>query len=332
MKTNRALKVWFLGVMVFAVLFSSDTMQAADYSRLYSRDTLQQAYQAYAENLRGVWNEDLLGRLTVTERQAASNIRLSLPLVGRHAHPFDYYAQAASGEVTIPILSVKFFDDIAIATAWLERKGCETLVVSDYVGMIRYQDPTNFPRGQFPPPLQALGVPDDALEDSFVNDVSGKALKSAIYFLMAHELAHVLYGHQGSTPQRESEADAFALNLMRRISVTPMGMSIFFLVASRFELAPGDFQSLSLYERYLREEATHPLTSSRLLSIAQGIRSNVDSFTRGQPSPRLWRPRIFSVADDIEGIGRILDDPAIRELQRARSRTVTVSELTAACP
>ena len=155
---------------------------------------------------------------------------------------------------------------------------------------------------------------------------------------MAHELAHILYRHRGygsitaaEAQEQESQADAFALNVMRRISVAPMGMSIFFLVASRFELAPGDFETLAQYEAYLREHSTHPLTSNRLLAIAQGIRSNVDSFTRGQASPTLWRPRILAVADDIQRIGRTLDDRAIRELQRHRSQRVTLAELASAC-
>ncbi len=318
------------------VLVPPSAGQAPDYSQLYSKTTLQNASRTYAKNLRGVWKEDLLGRLTVAEQQAAANIRLELPLVGRNKHPFDYYANPSARRVTIPILSVKFFDDIAIAVAWMERKGCETLAVSDYVGMIRYQDPTGLPGGRFPPLLKALAVPANALEDAFVNDVSGKILKSGIYFLMAHELAHVLYRHRGyrsitadKAQEQEKQADAFALSVMRRISVAPIGISFFFLAVSRFELAPGDFETWAAYESYLRERATHPLTSARLLAIAQGIRSNVDSFTRGQARPAHWRQRIFAVADDIEGIGNILDDRAIRELQRHRSRNLTLGELAA---
>jgi len=326
------------GVLFLAILVAANAGEAADYATLYSPGTLQNSYNTYARNLRGLWEEDLLSRLIGAERQAAANVRLELPLIGAHRHPFDYYASPLRRRVIVPILSVKFFDDICTAIAWMERRGCNKLAVSDYVGVIRYQDPSNLPGGRFPSPLETFGVPNNALQDPFVYDVSGKALKSGIYFLMAHELAHVMYRHRGydritanEAQEQEIQADAFALNLMRRIAVPPVGMSFFFLVFSRFELAPGDFGTLSQYEAYLRERATHPLTSNRLTAIADGIRRNVDSFVRGQRDPTLWRPRIFGMADDLQKIGQTLDDRAIRELQRYRSRTVTLAELAAAC-
>lgn len=330
--------MWRGLILILMLWFIPSAGYAQNYTTLYSQATLRNAASTYTNKLREVWQYDLLGRLTAQERQAASNIRLQLPLIGRHAHPFDFYADTLHRRVTIPILSVKFFDDIAIATAWLERHNCDKMAVSDYVGLIRYQNPTNFPGRRFPPPLGALGVPSNALDDPWVNDVSGKALKSAIYFLMAHELAHVCYGHSDyssitihEAKQQESQADTFALNIMRRISVPPIGMSIFFLVASRFEPAPGDFDTLGEFEAYLRERATHPLTSDRLMAIAQFIRDNVDAFTRGQSNPSAWIPRIRAVANEIEGIGKTLDDRQIRELQRRRSERVTLSDLANAC-
>lgn len=324
--------------LVVAMLALAAIAYGTDYSSMYDRDTLQRAYQTYSQNLRGVWQEDLLGRLTTAEQQAAHGIKLDLPLIGASRRPFEFYASASSRTVTIPILSVKFFDEIATASAWLEQKGCEPLTVSDYAGMIAYRSPSAFPGGRYPTPLEAIGVPSNALDNNFVNDVSGKNLKSAIYFLMAHELAHILYKHRGNyevpaavSREQERQADAFAINVMRRIAVPPMGMSVFFTVASRFEPAPGDFGSMEAYERRLRELGTHPLTSDRLIAVAQGIRNNVDSFIRAQPSPLLWRPRMLDLAGTIENIGRTLDDREIREYQRMRSLQLTYAHLRSAC-
>jgi hypothetical protein len=324
---------------LFIFCISAASSFAQDYANIYSRSELQRAYNTYSENLRGVWEQDLKGRLLVNERQAAAGVRMLLPALGNHRHPLDFYAESGSRKVTIPIFSVKFFDDICIALAWMERNNCNKLLVSDYVGMLRYQNNSSFPGGRFPNPLSALGVPANALDDHFVNDVSGKALKSGIYFLMAHELAHVIYGHQGydnisaSEAQRqEIEADNFALNLMRRISVPPVGVSFFFMIASRFESAPGDFQSISEFESYLQERSTHPLTSDRLINIANYIRDNADDFTRGQRQPARWHQRIISLSEDIRNIGLTLDDRNIRELQRVRSFRVTSNDLINACP
>ena len=164
--------------------------------------------------------------------------------------------------------------------------------------------------------------------------MSGKALKSAIYFLLAHELAHVIFQHRpysvltaAEAQSQEIECDTFALDLMRRISVAPLGMALFFVMVSRFELAPADFESPAQFEARLRSKATHPLTSERLGRIAAYLPTHVDAFTRGQNQPALWRPRLLQVAQEIETIGSTLEDRDIRDLQRRRSLTVTYADL-----
>jgi len=325
-------------IFIITFLLLTASAQGANYSDVYNTHTLQKAKNTYAKNLRSIWEEDLLTRLTARERLAAGDIRLELPLIGHHKHPFDYYADPFRRKVSIPIVSVKFLDDIAISQAWLERHGCNTLAISDYTGMLRYQGINKMARGRFPAPMQAMNIPANALDDFYVNDVSGKTLKSAIYFLMAHELGHVIHGHKGyksltskQAQQQEIQADAFALNVMRRISVPPMGMATFFLIASRFELVPGDFGNNAKYEAYLQTQATHPLTSNRLLAISNNIRTNINSFARLQKNPSAFKPRILSIANNIEGISRILSDPKIRELQRYRSQRVTLSDLKNSC-
>ncbi len=67
-------------LMIIAVILAQASAQDIDYANLYSKKTLKQAYRTYAANLRGVWEEDLLGRLTVREKRAAANIKLNLPL------------------------------------------------------------------------------------------------------------------------------------------------------------------------------------------------------------------------------------------------------------
>lgn len=330
-----------ISMVLFCLLFFwvfDDSSFARDYTNIYSVNTLKRASETYSKNLQGVWQLDLKTRLLPGDMQAAADVRMLLPEIGQHRHPLDYYADVDARRVTIPIISVKFFDDICIAMAWFERNGCDKMLVSDYTGMLYYQDNIFFPGRHYPDPSSALGVPENALDDAFVNDVSGKALKSGIYFLMAHELAHVLHGHRGygsisanQAQRQEIEADNFALDLMRRISVPPVGVSIFFMIASRFELAPGDFKSSAEYDTYLREKATHPLTSARLINIADYIRDNAHDFAYGQNQPALWKPKIISISEDIRTIGLTLDNPLSRELQRRRSIEVTVNELRNAC-
>jgi hypothetical protein len=60
--------------------------------------------------------------------------------------------------------------------------------------MLKYGEPERF-GGRYPAPLPALQIPGDALGDSVVDEQAQKLLKSAIIFLVLHELGHVLHGH-----------------------------------------------------------------------------------------------------------------------------------------
>lgn len=325
----------FPRLLVILTVITPSLGASADYTTLYSSRTLTTAAETYNDNLIGTWDQDLVARLPSPDRETAMRIRLRLPSVGMNRSPFDFYADASFRRVYLPTLSVKFLDDLAIALAWLDHNGCDSSVVFDYVGMIRYQ---SFEQS-IPAPLAALPVPTNALANQYVNDVSGKMLKSAIYFLMAHELAHVLYAHSGFvsldvSQAREIEADAYALEVMRRLSVSsaepvpPMGMVLFFRAVSRFEPAPGDFESMDLFEAYVRQGTTHPLSSNRLITMARSIRDNANDFSGQQDE---WRTRIATIADEIETIGQTLDDRRIREYQRRRSLQVSTKSLQAAC-
>lgn len=324
-----------VGLVVTFVVFSQSPAASADFTTLYRTDTLEAAAGTYNENLIGTWDEDLVARLRSPDREEAERIRLRLPLIGTDPSPFAFYADSSFRRVYVPTLSVKFLDDLAIALAWLDRHDCDISAVFDYVGMIRYK---SFEQS-IPAPLAALPVPANALTNNFVNDVSGKMLKSAIYFLMAHELAHVLYRHSATvlfteSQAQELEADAYALEVMRRLSVSsaepvpPLGMVLFFRAASRFEPAPGDFESNDLFEAYVSRGVTHPLTSARLMAMARLIKDNAHDFSGGQTE---WLGKIHVIADEIETIGRTLDDRDIRELQRRRSLQTSMESLRTAC-
>jgi hypothetical protein len=305
-----------LSFLLLATVLAS--FQEIDYASLYQLETLRRDSAIYAPNLRGIWEEDLLPRLKAEDRGPTEGVRLNLPLVGVNRHPLDFYALWPV--VTMPIMSVRFLDDMALAVAWLDGRGCDTDAVSDYVGIFALRGPSAF--GGAGGPLEVLGISRDrAIANASVNDAALKAAKSGIFFLMAHELGHIRFGHrraEGLASQRqEIEADQFALALMREIAVIPVGISIWFTMASRWELGPA---------------TTHPLTSDRLLAIAAYLRQHARDFTLGQASPELWLPRVHSLADDIGQIGTILDDPKIRDYQTHRSLTMDPTVLRSSCP
>lgn len=316
--------------------FSAPRLQAASVDSLYSQSELETASHRSGPKLRGVWLEDLQGILTPQERQVAARSVLVLPFLSGQGHPLAFYSDVAARRVYVPISSFKFFDDLAITVTWLDKQGCDTQAAFDYVGMLRYQA-ANLP-GSLPPPLKAFGVPSNVLDDPFVDDVSQKILKSAIYFIMAHELGHVFYQHQTynhltatDAQRQEREADAFALNVMRRIAVPPLGAVIFFSAVARYDFVRADFKQGEYYESYLQQYQTHPLSSDRLKTMAKYIRDNAVSFTRAQSNPAAWLPRVQQIAADLDRLAGLLSDPNMRNMHRNQGLTRRFDELRNTC-
>lgn len=310
-----------------------DARAENDLASLYGRDALETSRRRLSSSMAGVWREDLGRLLTPKERAVESSLELAMPLVGRHRNPFDFYADETS--INFPVLSVKFWNDFSIALAYFERNRCDTGALFDYVGMLRYGQA---PDGHYPPPLVAFRIPGDALSDSYVDDASLKTIKSAIFFLMAHELAHVLYRHPGyvgvsarQAQANEAQADAFALEVMRRARTAPFGIVPWFMAAARFEATRADFRDDASYREYLEKRATHPLSADRLAAIARGIRADVEGFVSAENDNSAYRAAIARMADDIDNIAGVLADDGVRLLLDKHSREVTRAELARSC-
>lgn len=308
-------------------------LHAQDVGRLYSQPELASTSARIAPNLRGLWEEDFLTRLTPAERLRAGPVTLNLPLVGAQRTPLDFYASPPERQVYLPIASVKFLDDVYIAIAHYEHRGCGMGAVSDYVGMLRER-----PGELSGSPRQALGVPANALSQPMVDDVSQKLTKSTVYFIVAHEYAHVMYGHKGykaisalEAQRQEMEADAFALEVMRRIAVPPLSMVHFFTLVSRLERSPADFDAPEQYETYLRQRASHPVSARRIFAVADALQANAASYVITQKNPQAWEQRVLQAVRELRDIGRILDDRAMRRFLTHRARTISPASLRAGC-
>lgn len=308
-------------------------LHAQDVGRLYSQSDLASTSARMAPNLRGIWEEDFLTRLTPAERLRGGMVMLNLPLVGAQRTPLDFYASPPERQVYLPIASVKFLDDVYIAIAHYEHRGCGMGAASDYVGMLR-ERPTELSGS----PREALGVPANALSEPMVDDVSQKLTKSTVFFILAHEYAHVMYGHRGykvisalEAQRQEMEADAFALEVMRRIAVPPLSMVHFFTLVSRLESSPADFDTPEQYEAYLRQRASHPVSAQRIFAVADALQANAASYVITQKNPQVWERRVLQAVRELRAIGQILDDRAMRRFLTYRARTINPASLRAGC-
>lgn len=308
------------------ILFMPVTVYAVDWQLgdLYSNQVLKEWQGKYPNNIQ--WNFDnlVLGKLTPRERQRLGHVALNFPLRAEgdlRNHPIQFYA--TDHTINLPILSIRFFDEITQAWGYLLSNGYNMQLVADYLAMIRYRNPSDFPGGRFPPPLEALGIPEDAWKhDKKMDDISQKALKSAIVWILAHETAHIYYQHPGYGPgvsrqdaqKNEAQADQFANMIMRRIGVAPVGMVEYFMTMAYMEPGRGDFINDKAWQQYLKKEATHPLTSQRLTAMARELQQSPQDFTSEEVDQKTAVKRIKYISEQITNIGSILDDQNLHKL------------------
>ncbi|MCF6255973.1 MAG: hypothetical protein L3J98_06845 [Gammaproteobacteria bacterium] len=280
-----------------------------------------------------MFQEDFLGRLTQQERHAAPEIRFETPLIGAGRSLFEYYTFIDRQRIVIPILSVKFLDDLSITYAYMERFNCNREMFFHY--LIKLLRDKSYP---LTPPRAALGIPSNALEDAFVDDVSQKMLKSTIFFLLGHEYGHVMYRHRGyeqiskaEAQRQESQSDDFALDVMRRIGVDPMGLALFFATASAQEAVPERFGSQTAFDQNIRRTSTHPLSGNRLRNISRYMRKHAAAFARLQPDQPAYITAIQLLAGEIDKTGSSLSDGEFRKFMYDRALQTSTRQLQMAC-
>ena len=67
------------------------------------------------------------------------------------------------------VLSIRFLADVAVAYAWLNARGYTMESVTDYISMLKYQDPARF-GGRYPSPSTALRIPAKAADEPRVDE------------------------------------------------------------------------------------------------------------------------------------------------------------------
>jgi hypothetical protein len=125
--------------------------------------------------------------LTPDERAALKQARLRFPTLSSDGFPLGF--STARGIVDLPIHSLLLLEDACTAYAWLYYNGYSAITINEYASMLKHRRPDDFPGGQFPPPLNALGIPDDALSDKDVDKLSLRLREAPVGRFVAHEQA-----------------------------------------------------------------------------------------------------------------------------------------------
>jgi peptidase M48-like protein len=314
-------------------LVGASQAPARDLGSLYDEQTLQSWQSRYQTGVLRNYSQIILPQLSNEERRALAGVQFAFPLRGPDGDPFAFYATHPPPTVNLPVLSLKFFDDFSVALAWLSRKGYGLDTAYDYLAMLKYADASEFGE-RYPPPLEALQIPGNALADEDVANLAGKIFDSAIGFVMLHELGHIRFRHRGNGPEvpsdvsraNEEAADRFALEVMRRTESQPTGMAFLFLAFAYGTQNRGDFASAADYQRAL-QSATHPLTEARMQALADELRNAADDFASNEPDPVAGRKAILYIADQLSLVTQILGDTDMQQLIDRIGRTTTLAML-----
>jgi hypothetical protein len=311
--------------IVLALLFLLSGLSAAqaqcaplfDWSGFYPPAILDRVAQRSGPGLRSNFEQVMLPRLTDHERQRLGSVSLDLSRREYPDPPLNFYA-ASGGKVVLPLSSIKLVSDLSLALAWLNRSRLPEKRAFDYAAMLAFRGPA--PDGVRAQPLATLGVPDGADADPAVEALFQKIFGTTMVFTMAHETGHLFHGHRANVDearsrQQESEADAFAVELMARLGAPPVGMSFYFMMAAPFE-CPG--------------RSTHPLSGERINRLVAALRDNAPLFARDKPSPQHERQLVESIAHDLGDVAKLLDDPDIRASMRLVGLSSKVADFAGA--
>jgi IrrE N-terminal-like domain len=273
-----------------ALLLAAGSASAQGVAELYPKEILTGDQARFQERLAQIYQYGLWDFLDGPEKQALADVELRFPLVGVHQNPFDFYAGSERGRPTVwlPVLSLKVIEDLSVAWAWRQLHGYSLEPFDEYLAMLKYRAPADFPDGRYPDPLSALGVPAQIWEqEPAVDDLSLRLRNSAWAFVLAHEMGHLRYGHPGNaavdpeTSQRhEAQADQFALDLLARSETIPMGAALWFQATTGFFPNRADFETEAAFLDWQQRQATHPVNSERLqtlaLALEQAARDSLD--------------------------------------------------------
>jgi hypothetical protein len=275
---------------------------AADWTSLYPVSQMLGEKPRLEQVLRGTISQEIEPYFTPEQRRSFFDLEVNLLLDNKTASPIEFDLPR-TGEVTIPLVTLLFVEDLAKAYAWLWANRCSSETIDEYTAMLRYRRPADFPGGRYPAPLEALHVPAGALENPDVKKMFLRMRNTAFSFMLLHQLGL----QRGEGP---ASADLFALDLMRRNSETPMGLLL--LMSASVHLP----------------EDRDPVTPARLHTIADYLDLRVLDFVQGRSDRDLARRAINAVAKSLREAATFLNDPVAKDTWADRARSADVATLT----
>ncbi|MBX2804986.1 MAG: ImmA/IrrE family metallo-endopeptidase [Hyphomicrobiales bacterium] len=279
-------------------------------AQIYSRVDLEAEAVRLRNAVFRIYSIGIKPSLTEEEVRAASDFEFSFPFPTPDDPLMDSAATTDGRTMIMPVMSLKALEDLATAYAWLQVNNYNHSAIDLYFTMLRYRDRADFPDGRFPRLLEALGVPPDAYKtDKRVDELSLSLRNEAFAFIIAHELAHIIYRHKPinaiSAEQAradEREADAFALDIMLRTNTPPLGAFLFFQAQIYNLLHPVEFGNTQEEKASVLLQMTHPLSLDRVREMIEFVEG---PFARARPEEtEIWS----GIGSDMRQILPLMED------------------------
>jgi hypothetical protein len=287
----------------------------------YEKSVLKQRERTSIPDIRAIFEQDLPRYLTPEQRKKLAHISIKFPLT-EPTLPLNFYSDVKTGEVIFPVSSIQFLRDLTLAYSWLSVNGYDLQPITDYLVMIHYQWANGKLLGKKHTPLDALGIPTNAIDDAKVADRFQKLFGSMVVFTLGHELGHIYHDHQGNAPQYEQEADQFGLGLLKNYGALPTGVGLFFHIYSHLDPFPGD----ASYANNIANR-THPLGPSRLQAVIDDIKQNGTSYSVGQ-NVLVASEKLNQLVKDLSTVKNVLADENVQSGLRSAGLAATPEMLS----
>ena len=296
---------------------------SATQAQIYDDVTLEQARDRISEGLAQTI-DDMLAVMSDEERAQIGPVTLDLPLrspvaVGQRCM-LGFFADVRARRIVVPIENWLFWSDYLILQSWFESQECAPENLLSYYLLMRDGALDSVPFEAFELPKSGV------LRDGFTSETSLHMLASVGEFILAHELGHLFHNHRPLGPgdaaiQQEQTADAFAMTVMARKGRTVAAMAFYFMIASFNEMSSAGAVS------------THPLSSERLVAVAERIRADPAAFLADNADREREVPMQLSMADSIAGLADLLTDEALLPfIVQSVTAMFPVSGFSTACP
>lgn len=256
------------------------SLSSASAQIIYPDRVLRQDAQRLQRAVNQIFIRGVKPKLTAREAAALAKVRFKFPMPRRDDPVLNFYAGELDGRQTVvmPLHSLKAFEDLATAFAWIYESRRSFGPLDLYFAMLQRKAPQDFGPAGSRDILNVLGVPKNVLKNKKIDRLSLSLRNEAFAFIMVHELGHLLFKHKGLadiTPTQaradEVQSDSFALDVLARTGTPPMGAVIYFQAQIFAMPHRGDYKTAADWQTYLDTASTHPLSVDRIRAMSKMI-------------------------------------------------------------